>query len=95
MNLADSMRSQDNINHQQSGFTGKRKMKDDGENMIYCVWIVRQIFPFANKINILPEKNGSMYVLITSHKQKIRKRRGGFIIPHGTWEDNIRSVILD
>ena len=34
------------------------------KNIIYCQWIEWQIFPFADKINKLPEKNE------TSHKQK-------------------------
>ena len=41
------------------------------------------------------KKNGSLLVPITSHKQKIREAKRMFIFPHGTWEDNIRSVILD
>ena len=54
MNLADSMRLQDNII--KSGFSGKRKIKDDGENMIYCLSIEWQIFSFADKINKLLKK---------------------------------------
>ena len=37
MNLADSMQSQDNIN--KGVFTEKKKIKYDGENIIYCLWI--------------------------------------------------------
>ena len=92
MNLADSMRSQDNIN--KVVFTGKRNIKDDGENIIYCLWIKWQIFRFADKINKLPEKK-SMQVLRTSHKQKNMWVKRIFIYRHGTWKDNIRSVILD
>ena len=51
MNLADSMRSQDNIN---KGASQERKIK---KYVIYCLWIEWQIFPFADKINKLPEKN--------------------------------------
>ena len=58
MNLADSMRSQDNINKVVS--QEREKVKDDGDNVIYSLWIEWQIFPFADKINKLPEKNGSM-----------------------------------
>ena len=54
MNLADSMRSQDNLN--KVVFTEKRNIKYDGENIIYCLWIEWQIFPFADKISKLPEK---------------------------------------
>ena len=43
MNRADSMQSQDNINKE--------------KKVIYCLWIEWQIFPFADKINKLPEKN--------------------------------------
>ena len=32
---------------------------------MYCLWIEWQIFPFADKINKLPEKIGSMQVPIT------------------------------
>ena len=48
------MRSLDNIN--KVLFTGKRNIKYDGENIIYCLWIEGQIFPFADKINNLQEK---------------------------------------
>ena len=37
MNLADSMRSQDNIN--KVVFTGERNIEYYGENIIYCLWI--------------------------------------------------------
>ena len=55
MNLADSMWSQDNINKVIS--QEREKLKDDGENVIYCLLIEWQIFPFAGKINKFPEKN--------------------------------------
>ena len=58
MNLADSMRSHDNINKVVSQERGK--IKDDGENVIYCLLIEWQIFPFADKINKLQEKDWSM-----------------------------------
>ena len=65
-------------------------------NIIYCLWIEWHIFPFADKINKLPEnKNENMKVPITSHKQKIRVAKRMFILQHGTWKDNIRSVISD
>ena len=80
MNFADSMRSQDNIN--KVGHM-KEKIKEIGENIIYSLWIEWQIFLFVYKINKLPE-----------NKQKIRKAKRMFILPQGTWKDNIRSVIL-
>ena len=54
MTLADSMQSQDNINK-----VGHKKemIKEDAKNMIYCLWIEWQKFPFADNINILPKKN--------------------------------------
>ena len=55
MNFADSMWSQDNIN--KVVFTGKKNIKYDSENIIYCLWIEWQIFPFTDKITKLPEKN--------------------------------------
>ena len=55
MNLSDSMWSQDNIN--KVVFTGKRNNKYDVENIIYSLLIEWQIFPFADKIHKLPEKN--------------------------------------
>ena len=57
MNLADSMQLQDNIN--KVVFTGKRNLKYDDENIIYCLWIEWQIFPFADNINKLRKYVGS------------------------------------
>ena len=92
MNLADSMRSQDKFN--KIVFTGKRNIKYDGENIIYCLWIEWQRLLFADN-NKLLEKNGSMYVPITSHKQKNTSVKSIYIYLHGTWKDNKMSVILD
>ena len=89
MNLADSMWSQDNI--YKVVFTGKRNIKDDGENIIYWLWIDWQIFPFADKINKLPKKRK----YVSSDKEKNTWTKRIFIYPHGTWKDNIWSVILD
>ena len=93
MNSADSMLSQDNID--KVVFKGKRNIKYDGESIIDCLWVELQIFPFVDKINKLQGKNGSMYVPITGHKQKITWVKRIFVYLHGTWKDNIRSVILD
>ena len=87
------MRSQDNI--KKVVFTGNKNIKDDSKNIIYCLCIEWQIFLFACKINKFPEKNGSMLVPITSHKQKNTSAKRIFINLHGTWNDNMRSVILD
>ena len=48
MNLAGSIKSQDNIN---------KVVSQERENVIYCQWIEWQIFPFTDKINKLPKKN--------------------------------------
>ena len=76
--------------------TGKRNIKDDGESIIHCLWIEWQIFLFAHTINKITRKmNGSMWVPITRHKEKNTWMKRICIYPHGTWRDNIRSVILD
>ena len=86
-----SVRSQDNIN--KVIFTGKRNIKYDGENMIYCLWIEWQIFLFADKINKLPEKNGSSDNQLWI--EKYVRRRGCSYLRMGIEKNNIKSVILD
>ena len=54
MKLADSIRSQDNSNKVVS--QEKEKLRRMTKNIIYCLWIEWQIFPFADKINKLKEK---------------------------------------
>ena len=48
VNLADSVRWQDNIN---------KGVSREKENVIYCLRIEWQIFPFADKINKLAKKD--------------------------------------
>ena len=59
--------------------------------MIYCLWIEWQVFPFADKINKLPEKT----FLDAAINKNMREAKKMFIFPHRTWKDNIRFVILD
>ena len=67
------------------------------KNVIYCLWVEWQIFPFADGVNKLPEgKHGSVCVFrYPAMGRKYFEAKRMFIFPHGTWKDNIRSVIWD
>ena len=85
MNLAYSMQSQDNINKVVC-FTGRWKMKYDGKNIIYCLWVEWQIFPFADKINKLPKKQTNWKYVSSSHQPWIEKYVGEEDIHMPVWD---------